>query len=115
MKYFLSNDERNQIVEYKNGIKSELSRLSNKINNFIVIEILCIILTISFVYQHYTLFSQLPILAWSIISVLVLFQVILLMATNVALYNWRYNRRILELYNMSDEEFDRKFSEFCKK
>jgi hypothetical protein len=36
------------------------------------------------------------------------------MATRVALYNWKFNQRGLELYEMSDEEFDRKFDEFCK-
>lgn len=115
MTHFLSNEERNQIEEYKNGMKFELSRLSNKINNFIVIEILSIILTFSFVSKYLTLFSSNPILAWSIISAFVLFQVLLLMATRVALDYWKLYQRMIELYEMSDEEFNRKFVEFCKK
>jgi ABC-type bacteriocin/lantibiotic exporter with double-glycine peptidase domain len=115
MTHFLSNEERNQIEEYKNGMKSELSRLRNKINNFIVIEILSIILTISFIYKYLTLFSSNPILAWSIILAFVLSQVLLLMATRVALDYWKLYQRMVELYEMSDEEFNRKFAEFCKK
>jgi hypothetical protein len=115
MTNFLSIEERNQIEKAKAEIKSELSRLRNKINNFIGIEILTFILTLTYLNNQSFLFDTNPIVAWSILSGLVLFQVILVMATRVALYNWKFNQRGLELYEMSDEEFDRKFKEFCDK
>jgi hypothetical protein len=37
------------------------------------------------------------------------------MATRVALDNWKTNQCALEIYEMSDEEFERKFKEFCEK
>jgi hypothetical protein len=114
MTNFLSIEERNQIEKAKAEIKSELSRLRNKINNFIGIEILTFILTLTYLHNQAFLFDVNPTVAWSILSALILFQVILVMATRVALYNWKFNQRGLELYEMSDEEFDRKFDEFCK-
>lgn len=115
MTNFLSIDERNQIEKAKAEIKSELSRLRNKINNFVGIEIFTFILTLTYLNNQSFLFDTNPIVAWSILSGLVLFQVILVMATRVALYNWKINQRALEIHDMSDEEFDRKFKEFCDK
>jgi hypothetical protein len=115
MKNFLSIDERNQIEKVKAEIKSELSRLRNKINNFVGIEIFTFILTLTYLNNQYFLFDTNPIVAWSILSGLVLFQVILVMALRVALYNWKFNQRGLELYEMSDEEFEKKFKEFCER
>ena len=114
MTNFLSIEERNQIEKAKAEIKSELSRLRNKINNFIGIEILTFILTITYLHNQAFLFDVNPLVAWSILSALILFQVILVMATRVALYNWKFNQRGLEIYEMSDEEFERQFNEFCK-
>jgi len=114
MTNFLSTEERNQIEKVKAELKSELSRLRNKINNFIGIEILTVILTITYLYNQAFLFDVNPTLAWSILSGLILFQVILVMATRVALDNWKFNQRALEIYEMSDEEFERQFNEFCK-
>jgi hypothetical protein len=114
MTNFLSIEERNQIEKAKDKLKSELSRLRNKINNFIGIEILTFILTITYLHNQAFLFDVNPTIAWSILSVLILFQVILVMATRVALDNWKFNQRGLELYEMSDEEFERQFNEFCK-
>lgn len=114
MTNFLSIDERNQIEKVKAEFKSELSRLSNKINNFIGIEILTFILTFTYLHNQDFLFKTNPVLAWSILSGLILFQVILVMAARVALYNWKIKQRGLELYKMSDEEFERQFNEFCK-
>jgi hypothetical protein len=115
MTNFLSIDERNQIEKAKAEIKSELSRLRNKINNFVGIEIFTFILTLTYLNNQYFLFDTNPIVAWSILSGLVLFQVILVMALRVALYNWKFNQRGLELYEMSDEEFEKKFKEFCER
>ena len=115
MKNFLSIDERNQIEKAKAEIKSELSRLRSKINNVVGIEIFTFILTLTYLNNQSFLFDTNPIIAWSILSGLVLFQVILVMATRVALYNWKTNQCALEIHNMSDEEFDRKFKEFCEK
>lgn len=115
MTNFLSIEERNQIEKAKAELKSEVSRLRHKINNFIGIEILTFILTFTYLNNQSFLFDTNPIVAWSILSGLVLFQVILVMATRVALDNWKFNQRALELYEMSDEEFDRKFKEFCDK
>lgn len=115
MKNFLSVDERNQIEKVKIEIKSELSRLKNKIINFVGIGILTFILTFTYLNNQTFLFDTNRIVAWSILSGLVLFQVILVMATRVALDNWKVNQRISEIYDMSDEEFDRKFKEFCEK
>jgi hypothetical protein len=89
--------------------------LRNKINNFVGIEIFTFILTLSYLNNQSFLFDTNTIVAWSILTGLVLFQVILVMATRVALYNWNTNQRVLEIYDMSDEEFDRKFKEFCEK
>ena len=114
MTNFLSIEERNQIEKAKAEIKSEISRLRNKINNFIGIEILTFILTITYLHNQAFLFDVNPTAAWSILSALILFQVILVMATRVALYNWKFNQRGLEIYEMSDEEFERQFNEFCK-
>ena len=114
MTNFLSIEERNQIEKAKDKLKSELSRLRNKINNFIGIEILTFILTFTYLNNQYFLFDVNPTIAWSILSGLILFQVILVMATRVALDNWKFNQRGLELYEMSDEEFERQFNEFCK-
>jgi len=114
MTNFLSIEERNQIEKAKDKLKSELSRLRNKINNFIGIEILTFILTITYLHNQAFLFDVNPTIAWSILSGLILFQVILVMATRVALDNWKFNQRALEIYEMSDEEFERQFNEFCK-
>ena len=114
MTNFLSIEERNQIEKAKDKLKSELSRLRNKINNFIGIEILTFILTFTYLNNQSFLFVVKPTIAWSILSGLILFQVILVMATRVALDNWKFNQRGLELYEMSDEEFERQFNEFCK-
>ena len=114
MTNFLSIEERNQIEKAKDKLKSELSRLRNKINNFIGIEILTFILTFTYLNNQSFLFDVNPTIAWSILSGLILFQVILVMATRVALDNWKFNQRGLELYEMSDEEFERQFNEFCK-
>ena len=114
MTNFLSIEERNQIEKAKDKLKSELSRLRNKINNFIGIEILTFILTFTYLNNQSFLFDVKPTIAWSILSGLILFQVILVMATRVALDNWKFNQRGLELYEMSDEEFERQFNEFCK-
>ena len=114
MKNFLSIDERNQIEKAKAEIKSELSRLRSKINNFVGIEIFTVILTLTYLNNQSFLFDVKPTIAWSILSGLILFQVILVMATRVALDNWKFNQRGLELYEMSDEEFERQFNEFCK-
>jgi len=115
MTNFLSIEERNQIEKAKAEIKSEISRLRNKINNFVGIEIFTFILTLIYLNNQAFLFDVNPTAAWSILSALILFQVILVMATRVALYNWKFNQRGLEIYEMSDEEFDRKFKEFCEK
>lgn len=115
MTNLLSIDERNQIEKVKDELKSELSRLRSKINNFVGIEIFTFILTLTYLNNQSFLFDTNPIVAWSVLSGLVLFQVILVMATRVALYNWKINQRALEIHNMSDEEFDRKFKEFCDK
>ena len=114
MTNFLSIEERNQIEKAKAELKSEVSRLRHKINNFIGIEILTFILTFTYLNNQYFLFDVNPTIAWSILSGLILFQVILVMATRVALDNWKFNQRGLELYEMSDEEFERQFNEFCK-
>ena len=114
MTNFLSIEERNQIEKAKDKLNSELSRLRNKINNFIGIEILTFILTFTYLNNQSFLFDVNPTIAWSILSGLILFQVILVMATRVALDNWKFNQRGLELYEMSDEEFERQFNEFCK-
>jgi len=114
MTNFLSIEERNQIEKAKDELKSEISRLSNKINNFVGIGILTFILTITYLHNQAFLFDVNPTFAWSILSVLILFQVILVMATRVALDNWKFNQRGLEIYEMSDEEFERQFNEFCK-
>jgi hypothetical protein len=114
MTNFLSIEERNQIEKAKAELKSEIARLSNKINNFIGIEILSFILTLTYLHNQAFLFDVNPTVAWSILSALILFQVILVMATRVAMYNWKFNQRGLELYEMSDEEFERQFNEFCK-
>jgi hypothetical protein len=111
----LSNEERNQIEKFKTDIKSELSRLSNKINNFIVIEFLSILLTFSFVYNNLTLFASQPIVAWSILSFLIISQIILIQSTRVAIYNWKCNKSALICSEMSDKEFNFKFAQFCKK
>jgi hypothetical protein len=114
MTNFLSIEERNQIEKAKTEIKSEISRLSNKINNFIGIGVLTFILTISYLHNQAFLFDVNPTVAWSLLSVLILFQIILVMATRVALDNWKFNQRGLEIYEMSNEEFERQFNEFCK-
>ena len=115
MDNFLSIDERKQIEQAKAEIKSEISRLRNKINNFVGIEIFTFILTLTYLNNQSFLFDTNPIVAWSILLGLVLFQVILVMATRVALYNWKSNQRALEIYEMSDDEFNKKFKEFCEK
>lgn len=114
MTNFRSIEEQNQIEEAKDKLKSELSRLRNKINNFIGIGILTFILTITYLHNQAFLFEVKPTIAWSILSGLILFQVILVMATRVALDNWKFNQRGLELYEMPDDEFERQFNEFCK-
>ena len=111
----LSIEERNQIEQVKAKFKSELSRLRSKINNFIGIEIFTFILTLTYLHNQAFLFETNPIAAWSILSGLALFQVILVLATRVALYNWKFNQHGLELFEMSDKEFERRFNEFCKK
>ena len=78
MTNFLSIEERNQIEKAKDKLKSELSRLRNKINNFIGIEILTFILTFTYLNNQSFLFDVNPTIAWSILSGLILFQVILL-------------------------------------
>jgi len=113
--YTLTLNDRKLIEETKSEIKSELIRLKLKINNFIAIEFLSVILTLTFIFNQLEVFYTIPTLYFTILAISSISQIVLIMAIRVAIYNWKCSKGALICYEMSDSEINRKFNNFLKK
>jgi hypothetical protein len=96
----------------KLSLGQEILRLKRKIVNFITIEFFLFLLTLTFLNKLSHLFYTNTVIAYGFLSVSILLQLILILATRVAIYNWKCNKSILFSYETPDDEFFKSFKDY---
>jgi len=109
---YISIEDRKLMDKTKKNLNGEILRLKKKIVNFLTFNFLLILLTFTFLNKLFFIFYTNPLVSWSFISILILLELILILATRVAIYNWKCNKSILFSYEMPDDEFFNKFKQF---